>query len=410
MPEQNTALIQFQELPAIAADAPAILEKNTAWMTSGINKGQGLLDTIEAEGMSPELDADCNEYLAQVATAKIKMNERRSPITKMLTAVAKEFTRLENALDKTDPSTIPYKIQDARDGLARTIALQQLKKQQELRDKQLADQERIDLKIKVQLRVREKYNEILFNFKKANNELFNTINLENIETIKAKLEAIPTTYPEDKFTEIKCVLTSVYLKPDQLEMLVYNARAELYMECAADFKKNMEELQHYLLDQIPARKNELEEIEMAEKANKKLADQMKADAALRQQEEELRLAKENQQKEKDNEAQANTAKLVGTAELEFNKEVAHAEIFGGNTQVVKHSYVINVMTAQGWMMVINLWFKHFGGKTTLDKIAAKKPESMKKDLEVLAFNGGERLDDSGHLVYERDVKAVTKKA
>lgn len=409
MTTENTALMQFQELPAIAADAPAILAKNTDWMNKGIAKGQGLLDTIEAEGMSPELDEACNEYLAQVATAKTNMNARRAPITKMLTAISKEFTRLENSLDKTDSSTIPFKIQAARNELARTILLEQQRKQAELRTKQLADQERIDLKIKVQLRVREKYNEILFNFKKKYNDVFNTMNLENVEAIKESLSKIPTSYPEEKFKEISCTVTAIYLKPDQLEMTVYNARAELYLECAADFKKNMEELQHYLIDQIPARKNELEEIELAQKADKKLAEQMKKDAELRQQEETIRLAKENQQKEQMALASANTATLVGNASLEFDKEVAQAEIFSGNTQSVKHSYVINVMSATGWMMVINLWFKHYGNKTSLDKIAGKKPESMKADLEKLAFNGGEILENSGHLVYEKDVKAVTKK-
>lgn len=408
MSTENTALMQFQELPAIAADAPAILAKNTDWMNKGIAKGQGLLDTIEAEGMSPELDEACNEYLAQIAGARTKMNERRSPITKMLTAISKEFTRLENALDKTDASTIPYKIQAARNELARTIAQEQQRKLQEQHTKQLADQERIDLKIKVQLKVREKYNEILFNFKKKYNEVFNTMNLDNVELIKAELSKIPTAYPEEKFKEIGCTVTAVYLKRDQLEMAVYNARAELYMECAADFKKNMEELQHYLLDQIPARKNELEEIELAQKSDKKLADQMKKDAELRQQEEAIRLAKENQQKEQMAMASANTAALVGKAELEFDKEVAQAEIFNENTQVVKHSYVIQVHTMTGAMMLTNLWFKEFGKKMTVEKWLTKKPESMKKDLETLAFNGGERLMDSAHLTYESDVKAVTK--
>jgi hypothetical protein len=408
MPE-NTSLMQFNELPAIAADAPTVLAKNTDWMNKGIAKGQGLLDTIEAEGMSPDLDEACNEYLAQVAGARTKMNERRSPITKMLTAISKEFTRLENALDKADSSTIPYKIQAARNELARTIALEQQRKQQELRNKQLADQERIDLKIKVQLRVREKYNEILFNFKKEYNEVFNTMNLENIEVVKAELTKIPVHYPELKFKEITCAVTSVYLKPDQLEMLVYNARAELYMECAADFKKNMEELQHYLLDQVPARKTELEEIESAKKADKKKADQLQKDAELRQQEETLRLAKENQQKEQMAVASANTATLVGNAQLEFDKEVGTAEILSGQTQSVKHSYVIKVMSRQGWMQIVNMWFTHCAMNVPHDKFGAKKLESMKADLEKLAFAGGARLEDSGHLVYERDVKALTKK-
>lgn len=401
--------MQFNELPTIAADAPAILTKNINLMNKGIQKGQGLLDTIEAEGMSPELDEACNEYLSQVAGAKTKMNERRSPITKILTAIQGEFTRLENSLDKSKEGTIPYKIQAARNELARTVALEQQRKQRELQNKQLADQERIGLKIRVQLRVREKYNEILFTLKKKYNEIFNTLNLDNVAEAKDMIAKMPTDYPELKFKEISCAVTSVYLTPDQLEMLVYNSRAELYLECAADFKKNMEELQHYLIDQIPARKTELEEIEIAEKADKKKAEQLQKDAELRQQEETLRLAKENQQKEQMAVASANTATLVGNAELEFDKELGTAEILSDQTQTVKHSYVIKVMSRQGWMQIVNMWFTHCAMNVAHDKFGAKKLESMKADLEKLAFAGGPRLEDSGHLVYEQDIKAVTKK-
>lgn len=408
MDNQTTALMQFNELTAIAADAPAIYKNNMRYLSLMREKGQALLDTIEAGGMSPELDIECNQFLINCKTVKEKANTARAPMTRLFDAFASEFTGIENQMEVKKADTIPFKVQAYRNELARVEALEQQRKQQELRNKQLADQERIDLKIEVQLRVREKYNEILFNYKKKYNEVFNTMNLENIEDVRGQINSMLTFYPEDKFALISCTVTAIYLKPDQLEMLVTNARAALYFECRDDFKTNMEALQQYLLEQIPARKNELEEIELNQKANKKLAEQMRQDAALRQQEETLRLAKENQQREQMAEASANTQKLVGHAELEFDKEVQQAEIFGSNTQVVKHSYVIQVMSATGWMQVINLWFKHFGNKTDPAKIATKKPESMKKDLEVLAFNGGERLENSGHLFYEADVKAVTK--
>jgi len=79
----TTGLVQFQELPAIAANAPQILKKNTELLDRALAKGQTLIDTIEGGDMSPELDDECNRYLAQCAKALSIMNEGRAPITKM---------------------------------------------------------------------------------------------------------------------------------------------------------------------------------------------------------------------------------------------------------------------------------------------------------------------------------------
>jgi hypothetical protein len=408
MSEENTGLVQFQELPAIAANAPAILEKNTSLLAKAIDKGQTLLDTIEGEGeMTPEIDEDCNKYMANCAAAVKIMNDKRKPITQMLTAVAKEFTRLENALDKDTPGTIPFKIQAHRNELARK---EEAKRQEKIRAeerKRKASEEAIQIKAMVESKVRERYNQALIGAKQKYIDIFNTFDdVAKEADIKTQISTMPTFYPRDKFELISVAITPMYVAAEELAPLIYDTKMSFYDELNADFKVNMENHKHHLLEQLPARKQELVEMAKAGKAEKK---RLQEAADERERQEKARLQQEEHELSLKASRSVEHNIQVGQAESLFDNEIATAEIMQETTQAVKQFYVIKVMTSSGWMQIANLWFKLFGAKTTLDKIGKKSLEAMKKDLETVAYNNGEKIADSGHLVYELDVKAITKK-
>ena len=46
------------------------------------------------------------------------MNKRRKPLTQLLATVSKSFTSLESAIDVKSVTTIPYKLQQARNKYA----------------------------------------------------------------------------------------------------------------------------------------------------------------------------------------------------------------------------------------------------------------------------------------------------
>lgn len=406
MTETTQALVQFQELPAIAANAPAILSKNTNFVTRGIAKGQGLLDTIEAEGMTQELDEACNTYLLEVKKAVDIMNAGRAPITQMLTAIAKEFTRLENSLDKTKGDTIPYKIQEARNELARTVLAEQRRQEQIRANAEKASKERIELVATIERKVRERYNDILFLGKKKFNDLFNSMTLDTVVDVTDAIKKMPDIYHQAKFNEIAAPVTAIYIEAREIPTLIYDTRAGLYPECSKNFQDEMGALKIHLLDQIPARAAELKEIE---KAGKERTLQLQKEAELRQKEEELRLEQENQRKANEALIAEQQSKEIGEAQIAFDKDVAQADIFSSGTQAVKKSYVLQVYSAVGWQNVAASWFKNFAKSTTLEKMEKKTLGAMKSDLEKLAFNGGEMLSNSAHLEWMEDVKAITKR-
>jgi len=407
---ESTELAQFNELPAIAANAPAILAKNTNFVNRGITKGQGLLDTIESIGggaqMDPDLDEACNTYLLEVKKAIEIMNAGRSPITKMLTAISKEFTRLENALDKAAAGTVPYKIQEARNELARAVAAEQRRKEQELLNKQKADKEKIDIVAAVELKVRTRFNEILFTGKKMFNDIFNGMTLDTVTDVTDRINNIPDIYHQSKFNEINAGVTAIYVPATELASLIYDTRSKLYPECSKAFTEEMTALRHGLLDMIPARIAELKEIAAAGKKEK---ERLQKEAELRQRQAEIDMEAENQRKANEALMAEQQTKDIGAAQINFEKDVAQADIFSSGTQAVKKSYILQVFSAVGWQTVAALWFKHFAKATTLEKLEKKTLGAMKADIEKLAFNGGEMLAPSPHYEYQEDVKAVTKR-
>lgn len=118
--QANNSLIKVEEFNQIMQSAPATLQRNQASVSACNQTGQALLDTIEAEEgiSSDELDATVSEYLEKTKITVENMNKRRKPLTQLLATVSKSFTSLESAIDIKSVTTIPYKLQQARNKYA----------------------------------------------------------------------------------------------------------------------------------------------------------------------------------------------------------------------------------------------------------------------------------------------------
>lgn len=399
--------MKFEELPAIAANAPEILMANQKLLSLAQGKGQGLLDTIAAEGMNDELDAECNKFLVNCKAAIEKMNDRRSPITKMFTVIAKEFTSLEAPLDSTKPDSLYTKIQNQRNAYAKLKADQQRLKELEIQRKQQIEQEKIDLKARVQQSIREAYLSKLYAHKVKGNEIFNSITLENIAEKTEEIKKLPILYPRDKFYELPVTATSVYLEKVELASLIFDTRVNLYDELAANFRENMEDLKSNLLEQIPARKAELNDIAKASAAEKK---RLQDEADRRKQEEDIRIAREQDQAKRDAEALVNSRREAETANTLFDAESEKAQLVDGSGAKVKTGYKITVTAPAGYQQIAAFWFSKFITKSTVEQLEKKSLGQMKSDLEKLATaSDGKDKIISEYIQYEEDFKAIAKK-
>lgn len=403
----NTGLVKFEELPAIAANAPEILLSNQKLLTLAQGKGQGLLDTIAAEGMSDELDAECNKFLVNCKAAIEKMNDRRSPITKMFTAIAKEFTTLEAPLDSAKADSLYSQIQNQRNAYAKVKAEQQRIKEAEIQRKQQIEQEKVELKARIQQAIREAYLSKLYSFKVKGNDIFNAITLENLAEKKAEIEKLHVVYPRDKFYELPVTVTSVYMDKTELAGLMFDTRVALYDELSANFRENMEDLKSHLIEQIPARKSELEEMSKASAAEKR---RLEAEANRRKQEEDIRIAREQEQARREAEAKVNIAREAETANTLFDAESEKAQLVDNSGAKVKNGYKITVNAPAGYQQIAAYWFSKFLTKSTIEQLEKKSLGQMKSDLEKLAqSSGGNDKIISEYVQYEEDFKAIAKK-
>jgi len=401
----ETGMIKFEELPALIQGMPEALTLNKNLLSKIENKAKSLLDTIEAEGMNDELDAECNNFLVQLKEADSRMKSRRTPYTKMFTAIAKECTKLEAPLDPDKPESIYATFQKHRNAFAKQKAEEQQRKEREIAKQKAISQEKVDLTAKIEQTIKDKYNNILFAFKKSANDKFNSLTLENWDTVVAEIRVIRETYPRDKFLEIAVPITAIYMPPSELAGLIFDTRESLYNECSTNFKENMEALKQHLIDQLPARKSELQDIARASASEKK---RLQDEAERRQKEEEQRLADEAIEAQKQSEAQTQLNLNIAKADVAFEVENQLAEVREENNSQVRQGYIINVFSSPGYEQIAAFWFTKWGSLTPLEKLEKKSLGQMKADCEKHAHATGEKIV-SKHLEYEQVFKAIAKK-
>ena len=138
-----TDLIKVEEFTTLIQSAPDALSKNQKSISACNSTGQGILDTIEGEGMSDELDAQAAEYLKKVNITIKNMQSRRAPITQIFDRIRSVFTSDEKAIDPKDGKTIPGKIAYARDQYAALKRFEEKKRQEEALRKANIENEKV---------------------------------------------------------------------------------------------------------------------------------------------------------------------------------------------------------------------------------------------------------------------------
>ncbi|MBO7234355.1 MAG: hypothetical protein J6V13_05165, partial [Paludibacteraceae bacterium] len=116
---QELVIVRQENIQTIVSATPQSYQDNKLSREKCIEAGQAILEAIQAQGgMTDELDQQAAQYIEKARKTVKKMNERRSPVTKLFDDIRKEFTVMENAIDPTKADTIPYKLQQFRNQYA----------------------------------------------------------------------------------------------------------------------------------------------------------------------------------------------------------------------------------------------------------------------------------------------------
>ena len=101
----SLTIMQPDNMRQIAALGPTAFEENTLSHDRCIYVGQQLLDRISREGINDELDQELASYIKKAKATLAKMNDRRSPLTKLFDQIRTVFTTLEADVDPTKAAT-----------------------------------------------------------------------------------------------------------------------------------------------------------------------------------------------------------------------------------------------------------------------------------------------------------------
>lgn len=405
----NTTEIQkvnVTEITATMALTSQVLVANETLSEKAVNGAKQLLDTIDAEGMTEDIDAALNTWQTNAKKATEIMNKRRSPITQIMSKMTKMFTTLENDLDPTKPESWYSKVQEQRNKFAKEKALEAKKKADAILAQQNLEKERISIVSDIQIQIRKLYSQKLLAFRQAIQNAYNQLTLENSDEIKKSISVRPNAYPIDKFREFNPSVFTVYIGEDELKEIIYSEREKLYAELSADFTVNMDSEKANALELIPSRLKELKAIADAGEAEKKrledLAEQRKkdADALLQKQAAE--------QAEKDKKTVASNAQME-TATTLFTAAAALAEVKDETKGKSKEGYKINVLNAGGWGAIFMFYFEKEGATASVEDLGKKTMNQMKTFCEKYALKNEEFIDND-YVVYEEVYKAVVTKA
>lgn len=439
------------QITTIQTDMKRISDENKSFAEKIIVMGQELMEKVESDGMSDDLDALIAEYIKSVKQVTKAMSDNRKGVTQAIDLVKKYFTTIENEVSVKNTESIPYKLQQKRDEYARYKIEEERKRE--------AERQRLAAiaaaKVKLASDVKNECYRLLTSAQTSAigylNNLFSCVSLATQANDKDVLEHFPTSV--DFTDNIKNYVCKESVLTDNIEIrqIINAAYNEVKEEIVNSYTTTIKQTKDDLLLKWDSKIAELEAAKKAEEERQRLI--REAEEARKKAEEAERKAREAKEEEERAKAQAEAARLAeerakAQAEQEriareeaerkaameeadrIAKEEAErklreeaeirqqqqaiddaqaqaAALFDGMDEqaVVKAKVkkVIKVTGRRGWIEILNFWWAHKAQSMPIEEIE-KKLGFAKKECEKLA-NKEELFINSSYIIYDDDITA-----
>lgn len=453
---EETGLVKVEEFKELISLAPKVLEENRISKSKAIDKANELT-ALAKEKMDDVIDGQLVVFIDKAKKTIATMNDKRKPFTQIMTQIAKEFTTLE-----ADIKPSIDLCQKFRDDYA-TQKMEARKEQERLAALKLAkENELIELKKYFTVGHASMYADFLLNFKTKKLEWFNSLTLETISGAREVIIGFDNNLsdsmfnfnvPEPKFTLVE--------RSEYYELIRGAVMSSCYA-CMAQFKTDIQAFIREMIDMVPSKKQQLEEIEAArledirkkeeEAERQRIANELAAEAKRKAEaEEDLKKKAELEKQAKDAELkaelerQANEAaeeKRKQDAIIEAQKELerqeeekkkleveseqariaaeaeaqvkasgqragamvdAQADLFS-QAPKVKEGYSIQISNQAAYLLLAQFWFEKEGKSLSIDKIESMTFARIKVFCEKYATKNEEFIE-SGLIKYEPVYKA-----
>ena len=443
----------IEEFKSIVSTAPGILEANKNSLAGAIKRGEDLFALAE-QGMNQELDKLLAEYIDKIKITDKNMNTKRIPITQLLTVVAKEFTTIESNVKAPI-----VKAQKFRDEYATKLMNERKELERQAELKLAKEQEAIALVRDYTTNHANKYSEYIVKFKQGKTEWFNNLNLEDIETASLKIALFDNNLSDGTFLFEVAIPTLVHHSESEYQDLV--PAMSLCFSALDKFKRDMIEFKRELIDLIPSKKTQLQELEAKrieeirlaeiETERKRVADEqlkkLREEALKASEEERIRLdaelaekqrleaietqKAEEEKKERERIASEEAEKerirkedeakeIERLAEIERQKSISIANVSATGASAaasvdsqaslfveapkVKEGWSIECLSPEAYLLLVSFWFENEGKTLSNEKIESKSLTQIKTFCEKWAAKNDEMID-SKLLVYKPVYKA-----
>ena len=364
--QESTALVKQENIQAIVQSAPKAYETGKISHDKCLEFGNALLKKIEENGgLNDELDAQVADYLVRVGTTLKKINDTRTPVTRLFDDIKKVFTARENDIDKTKIGTLPFRLQALRNAYAK-----QKFEEEERKRKEEEERQRIALlKNKYIQDVREDYrrllNEAINHSCRTLTELDNNVTLDNYQKIYQFIDDFQTELPLEWFKNLKhnIGIPNFPISIEELRQIEVNIKQDLHKEFSEQYLFEIEGTKLYILERLPSKKSNLEKIA---KANAEEAARLKAEIDANMVKETARIEEERKQREQEQQRKSEAAQQMN----EMNNLFAMAEAAQPVAKTsVKVSKKIEIINTNGILPIIHMWFSQEGCNLGTDELA-----------------------------------------
>ena len=249
-------IVKVEEFKQLISSAPAVLQENRNSHDKAVIRANELCDMAKVK-MDDVMDEQLSEFIRKAKLTITSMKEKRSPFTQIMTAIAKEFTSLENEI----PASIAL-CQKLRDDYAtkKVQERQELERQAALR---LAkESEAIDIAKNYRIMYSSEYTNFVLKFKTGKADWFNALNLETIKSAAKEISQFSNNISNGMFGFDIHIPELKHHSPEEYYAIVNPINQGLVISGPAVFKKDIEDFSRELLDMIPSKYQQLHDLEV----------------------------------------------------------------------------------------------------------------------------------------------------
>lgn len=400
--ESNLTTISGENIRLVADSAPQMFADCRSSHDRCLAAGEALLAKVQAAGggLDETLDRECALYIERVKKTLKKMNDTRSPLTKMFDEFKSVFTAMENDVNVTKASTVPARVQALRNAFAAERRAEEERRRQEEYRRAQAESARKTFRTAVEGECRRFFDACVTAAVNGLDAIYTSATLDSWLESLAALKGYDCNLPSDWATRWSSELRlPMEIGKDECCRMIDDIRDGLEPQLKEKYAAEVESHRDALCDRMPSRKRELEAIE---KADAEEAERRRAEMAAREAEEARRRDEERRAREAEDARRAEAARQSAEMEGLFGQAAADAQAYTPKTSVKKR---INVLNPEGYSEIFSLWWAQAGRFMSMDELAKAFKTQVTYCEKMANDKANPVLLKSEHVEYVEEVKA-----